>query len=89
MRGTERAALLTNRLLAFARRQPLEPELTDVNQVILGMHDMLRRTLGRRIALETRWRTRFRRYLSIRTGWRTPSSISPSTRATRCRRAAG
>jgi PAS domain S-box-containing protein len=54
MRGTERAALLTNRLLAFARRQPLEPELTDVNQLILGMHDMLRRTLGRRIALETR-----------------------------------
>ena len=54
LRGTERAALLTNRLLAFARRQPLEPKLIDVNRVILGMHDMLHRTLGRRITLETR-----------------------------------
>ena len=33
LRGTERAALLTNRLLAFARRQPLEPKLIDVNRV--------------------------------------------------------
>ncbi|MGE0260578.1 MAG: ATP-binding protein [Alphaproteobacteria bacterium] len=54
MRGTERAALLTNRLLAFARRQPLKPELIDVNRVILGMRDMLQRTLGRQIALESR-----------------------------------
>ena len=54
LRGTERAALLTNRLLAFARRQPLEPKLIDVNRVILGMQDMLHRTLGRRITLETR-----------------------------------
>jgi signal transduction histidine kinase len=46
--------LLTNRLLAFARRQPFEPELTDVNQLILDMNDMLRRTLGRRIAIEPR-----------------------------------
>jgi len=54
LRGTERAALLTNRLLAFARRQPLEPKLIGVNRVILGMQDMLHRTLGRRITLETR-----------------------------------
>jgi PAS domain S-box-containing protein len=54
LRGTERAALLTNRLLAFARRQPLQPKSIDVNQLILGMHDMLHRTLGRRIALESR-----------------------------------
>jgi signal transduction histidine kinase len=45
---------LTNRLLAFARRQPLKPEPIDVNRLILGMHDMLHRTLGRRIALVSR-----------------------------------
>jgi PAS domain S-box-containing protein len=54
LRGTDRAALLTNRLLAFSRRQPLEPKLIDVNQVILGMQDMLHRTLGRGITLEVR-----------------------------------
>src|SRR3954447_595523 len=54
MRGTDRAAILTNRLLAFARRQPLEPKLIDLNQLILGMHDMLHRTLGQRISLELR-----------------------------------
>ena len=54
IRGTERAALLTSRLLAFARRRPLEPELIDVNQLILGMHDMLYRTLGRQIMFESR-----------------------------------
>src|SRR4051794_5020462 len=54
MRGTERAAVLTNRLLAFARRQPLEPQLINVNRLILGMQDLLQRTLGQRIALEPR-----------------------------------
>jgi PAS domain S-box-containing protein len=54
MRGTERAALLTNRLLALARRQPLEPKLSDVNQLILGMDDLLHRVLGRRVMLELR-----------------------------------
>jgi PAS domain S-box-containing protein len=51
LRGTERAAVLTNRLLAFARPQPLEPKPIDVNQLILGMEDLLRRTIGRRIAV--------------------------------------
>jgi PAS domain S-box-containing protein len=54
MRGTERAALLTSRLLAFARRQPVEPKLIDVNQLILGMDDLLRRTVGQRVALQLR-----------------------------------
>ena len=56
LRGTERATLLTDRLLAFARRQPLEPKLIEVNQVILDMQDMLHRTLGSRITLEVRLR---------------------------------
>ncbi len=41
-----RAASLTQRLLAFSRRQTLDPRPTDVNRLIAGMEDMLRRTIG-------------------------------------------
>jgi len=51
-RGAQRAATLTQRLLAFARRQPLDPRLTNVNQSIGGMSDFFRRTLGENIDLE-------------------------------------
>ncbi len=51
--GAERAATLTSRLLAFARRQPLDPKPVDANKLIAGLSDMLRRTLGETIALET------------------------------------
>lgn len=51
LRGSERAATLTNRLLAFARRQALEPKLLEANQLLLGMSDLLHRTLGERIAV--------------------------------------
>src|SRR6266481_817484 len=50
--GAQRAAALTQRLLAFARRQPLDPRLTNVNQLIGGMSDFFRRTLGENIDLE-------------------------------------
>jgi signal transduction histidine kinase/CheY-like chemotaxis protein len=48
-----RAAALTGQLLAFARRQPLRPEVIDVNALIHGMTDLLDRTLGERIAVRT------------------------------------
>jgi signal transduction histidine kinase len=51
--GGERAASLTRQLLAFARRQPLEPKETDVNKLVLGMSDLLRRTLGESVSVET------------------------------------
>ncbi len=51
--GAERASTLTSRLLAFARRQPLKPETIDVDKLATGLTDLLRRTLGERIALET------------------------------------
>ncbi len=41
-----RAAALTQRLLAFSRRQTLDPKPTDVNHLIAGMEDLLRRTVG-------------------------------------------
>jgi signal transduction histidine kinase/ActR/RegA family two-component response regulator len=50
--GAQRAATLTHRLLAFARRQPLDPRLTNVNQLIGGMSEFFRRTLGEDIDLE-------------------------------------
>ncbi|WP_300781256.1 response regulator [Enhydrobacter sp.] len=52
-RGAERAAGLTSRLLAFARRQPLEPRSVDVNALVEGMSDLLRRSLGEEIRVVT------------------------------------
>src|SRR5450759_1180633 len=51
--GAERAALLTHRLLAFSRQQPLAPEVVDINKFVAGMSEMLRRTLGEGLRLET------------------------------------
>ena len=53
MRGAQRAAALTQRLLAFSRRQPLDPKPVDVNRLVTGMSELLRRTLGEQIAIET------------------------------------
>ncbi len=53
MRGAERAASLTQRLLAFSRRQPLDPKTVDVGRLVTGMSELLRRTLGEQIAIET------------------------------------
>ncbi len=60
--GAERAATLTHRLLAFARRQTLDPKPVDANKLVAGMSELLRRTLGESVALETvlaggLWRT--------------------------------
>ncbi len=51
MTSAQRAASLTHRLLAFARRQPLDPRPTDVNLLIAGMEDLLRRTITETITL--------------------------------------
>ena len=48
-----RAAALTHRLLAFARRQSLDTRPNDINRLIAGMEDLLRRTLGERIDLRS------------------------------------
>jgi nitrogen-specific signal transduction histidine kinase/CheY-like chemotaxis protein len=51
--GAQRAATLTARLLAFSRRQPLEPRIVDANKLVGGMSEMLRRTIGETIRVET------------------------------------
>jgi signal transduction histidine kinase/CheY-like chemotaxis protein len=51
-KATERSATLTNRLLAFARQQPLSPEPLDANRMIANMSDLLRSTIGEHIKIE-------------------------------------
>ena len=51
--GAGRAAALTQRLLAFSRQQPLEPVVVDANALLSGLSDMLSRSLGETIVLET------------------------------------
>ena len=50
--SANRAAALTHRLLAFARRQPLDPKAADINQLLRGMEDLVRRTLSENVKLE-------------------------------------
>jgi PAS domain S-box-containing protein len=51
--AAKRAAALTHRLLAFSRRQTLDPKPTDVNKLIIGLEELVRRTIGPGIAAET------------------------------------
>ncbi|RYF41553.1 MAG: hybrid sensor histidine kinase/response regulator, partial [Comamonadaceae bacterium] len=51
--GAQRGAKLASQLLAFARRQPLEPRVIKVGRLVAGMGEMLRRTLGESVELET------------------------------------
>src|ERR1700722_16576022 len=51
--AAQRAAALTHRLLAFARRQPLDTKPSDINQIVVGIEDMVRRTLGEQVELRT------------------------------------
>jgi signal transduction histidine kinase len=53
LQGARSAAQLTHRLLAFSRRQALEPKRLDLNSVVKGMSDLLSRTLGETVNVET------------------------------------
>ncbi len=52
-RAVDRGAKLASQLLSFARRQPLQPLVVNVNKVVRGMDDLLRRTLGEEVELVT------------------------------------
>jgi len=52
LEGGRRAAALTHRLLAFARRQPLAPKILEANRLVTGMSEILHRVLGEHIVLE-------------------------------------
>jgi PAS domain S-box-containing protein len=53
LQGARRAASLTQRLLAFSRQQPLDPRPVDLGRLVTGMSDLLRRTLGEQVVIET------------------------------------
>ena len=60
--GAQRAVSLVQRLLAFSRQQPLDPKPIDANKLVIGVSELLRRTLGASTLLETvlaggLWRT--------------------------------
>jgi PAS domain S-box-containing protein len=50
--AARRAAALTHRLLAFSRQQTLDPKPTNVNRLVLGMEELIRRTMGPQITAE-------------------------------------
>ncbi|RYZ12717.1 MAG: response regulator, partial [Comamonadaceae bacterium] len=52
MASAQRAAGLTHRLLAFSRRQPLDPKALQVNHLVAPMEELLRRTMGENIRIE-------------------------------------
>jgi CheY-like chemotaxis protein len=52
MRGAQRASALTSRLLAFSRRQPLDPKPLDLNKFLSGAAEFLQRSLGERLQVE-------------------------------------
>lgn len=52
-RGAQRAAALTSRLLAFSRRQALDPKPIDLNSFLNGLQEFLQRTLGERTEVQT------------------------------------
>jgi CheY-like chemotaxis protein/two-component sensor histidine kinase len=55
VQGAQRGALLTRRMLAFARRQELKQEAVDIPHLVRGMTDLLQRSLGPTIEIETRF----------------------------------
>ena len=52
LRGANRAAALTSRLLAFSRRQPLNPKPVDLNTFLLGAAEFMQRTLGESVEIQ-------------------------------------
>jgi CheY-like chemotaxis protein len=52
--AAERGAKLTDQLLAFSRRQRLEPKALDLNEIVAGMRDLLQSTMGGSISIDTR-----------------------------------
>jgi two-component system, cell cycle sensor histidine kinase and response regulator CckA len=51
VRATERAAALTHQLLLFGRKEIIEPQILNLNDIVAGMHDLLSRTIGEHIRL--------------------------------------
>jgi signal transduction histidine kinase/ActR/RegA family two-component response regulator len=57
LQGAQRGAALTQRLLAFSRRQELKPEAVDIPKLVSGMKELLERALGRGVDLQTKFQS--------------------------------
>ncbi|AWN35742.1 MHYT domain-containing protein [Methylobacterium radiodurans] len=55
VQGAQRGAALTQRMLAFARRQELKPEVVDLQDLVRGITDLLQRSIGPQVHIETRF----------------------------------
>ncbi|MGH1587683.1 MHYT domain-containing protein [Methylobacterium phyllosphaerae] len=55
VQGAQRGAVLTQRMLAFARRQELKPEIVDLSDLVRGMTDLLQRSIGPLVRIEARF----------------------------------
>jgi signal transduction histidine kinase len=53
MAGVQRGAKLASQLLAFGRKQPLEPKVINIGRLIVGMEELLRRSIGEAVEMET------------------------------------
>ena len=85
----KRAAALTRQLLAFSRKQVLEPRSLDLNDVVAELEKMLRRLIGEDVELVTQLApSGSAASAPTRASSSRSSSTSPSTRATRCPTAA-
>ena len=70
MQGAQRGAQLTARLLAFSRQQPLDARPLDTNELVRDMSNLLTRSIGENIRLETRLQPRALAYLRRRVATR-------------------
>jgi PAS domain S-box-containing protein len=64
VQGAQRGAALTQRMLAFARQQELKPTPLDVSTLVRGMTDLLQRSLGPSVQIETRFPLNLRKVLA-------------------------
>ena len=73
--SARRGGELTHRLLAFARKQPLKPAVIDLNDVVRGMTELLRRTFGMSIRIEESLSPDLWKALPIAANWSARWSI--------------
>jgi PAS domain-containing protein len=88
MQGAERGAALTQRMLAFARRQDLISEPVAMDGLVRGMRDLLERTLGPAWSLDLSFPDGLPRFSPTPINWKWPFSIWRSMPGTPCRKAA-
>ena len=81
-RATDRASALTTQLLAFSRKQVVQPKVLDINEVLLDMHSLLRRMIGEDIELVIRQDPRIGRVKADQTQAYIPTDTTRRRNAT-------